>query len=222
MGPNPSKMAPEGNRIIPYETPSKMLRSKPRKTAGSEEKILKPRLAMCDGCETVLAPLVADFQAAFTRLRSDRFEAGRSGPGDFGGAGRVLYVCRNVPRRRDEPSVGGPVGNGIRPCWDTVAGVCRDVGSDSSSLALSESEGGDCECFRMRVGGTVMVSWGLSEVPGLRLGSRDAMGEGMLLSWRVSLEGPGRDRESFRCGRGLPEDLSTKELGTEDSSTCES
>jgi hypothetical protein len=63
-----------------------------------------------------------------------------------------------------------------------------------------------------------MVSWG----PGLRLGSRDAMGEGVFLSCRVSLEGPGRDRESVRRGRGLPEDLSTKELGTEGSSTCKS
>lgn len=43
MGPNPLKMVPAGNMIIPYETPSKMLRSKPRKTAGSEEKTLKPR-----------------------------------------------------------------------------------------------------------------------------------------------------------------------------------
>lgn len=68
----------------------------------------------------------------------------------------------------------------------------------------------------------MMVSWGLSEVPGLRLGSRDGMGEGVFLSCRVSLEGPGRDRESVRRGRGLPEDLSTKELGTEVSSTCKS
>jgi hypothetical protein len=42
MGPKPSKMAPAGNMIIPYETPSKILRSNPRKTAGREEKILKP------------------------------------------------------------------------------------------------------------------------------------------------------------------------------------
>ena len=222
MGPKPSKMVPAGNKIIPYETPSKMLRSKPRKTAGSEEKILKPRCVICEGCETFLAPLVAVFQATLMRLRKDRSGAGRSGPGDCRGAGRVLYVCGNVPRRRDEPSVGGQVGIGIRPCWATVVGGRRGVGFNSSSPSLSESEGGDRECFRVRFGCTVMVSGGLSEVPGLRLGSRDEMGEGMFLSWRVSLEGPGRDMESVRCGRGLPEDLSTKELGTEDSSTCES
>lgn len=177
---------------------------------------------MCEGCETVLAPLVAVFQATLTRLRKDRFGPGRSGPGDCGGAGRVPYICGNVPRRRDEPSVGGKLGIGIRACWGTIAGGGRGVRFDSSSLSLSESEGGDLECFRVRFGGTVIVSWGLSEVPGLRLGSRDEMGEGMFLSWRVSLEGPGRDWESVRRGRGLPEDLSTKELGTDDSSTCES
>jgi len=67
-----------------------------------------------------------------------------------------------------------------------------------------------------------MVSSGLRDVAGLRLGSRDAMGEGVFLSWRVSLEGPGRDKESVRRGRGLPEDLSMKELGTEGSSVWES
>ena len=228
MGPKPSKTAPAGNKIIPYETPSKMLRSKPRKTAGSEEKILKLRWAMYEGCETALAPLVAVVQADLTRLRRDRFGAGRSGPGGceeprgYGGAGRVLYVCWQVPRRRDEVSVGGQVGIGIRPCWGTFMGVRRCVRFGNSPASLSESEGGNCEGIRMRIGGTVMVSAGLSEAPGLRLGSRDAMGENVFLSWRVSLEGPGRDRESVRRGRGLPEDLSTKELGTEDSSICES
>lgn len=134
----------------------------------------------------------------------------------------VLYFCGHVPRRREDVSVSGHVGLGIRTCWGTLVGVRRGVGASSSSPSLSELEGGDCEYLCMRMGGTVMVALGLNEVPGLRLGSRDGMGEGVFLSCRVSLEGPGRDGESVRRGRGLPEDLSTKEFGTEDSSTCES
>jgi hypothetical protein len=72
----------------------------------------------------------------------------------------------------------------------------------------------------MRIEGIGWVSSGLGEVAGLRLGSRDATGEREFLSWRVSLEGPGRDEESIRFGRGLSEDLSTKELGPGDSSGC--
>lgn len=176
---------------------------------------------MYEGCETVLAPLVAVAQAALTRLRSDRSGAGRSGLGECGGIEEALYVCGRAPRRREEVSVSGKVGIGVRTCWGTFGGVCRGVGSKSSSSSLSELEG-DCEGFRMRIGGMIMVSSGVREVAGLRLGSRDEIGEGVFLSWRVSLEGPGRDKETVRRGRGLPEDLSMKELGTEDSSACES
>ena len=177
---------------------------------------------MYEGCEAVLAPLVAVAQAALTRLRSDRSGAGRSGLGECGGIGEPPYVCGQAPRRREEVSVSGKVGIGVRTCWGAFVGVCRGVGSKSSSSELSELEEGDCEGFRMRIGGTVMVLSGVREVAGLRLGSRDAIGEGVFLSWRVSLEGPGRDKETVRRGRGLPEDLSMKELGTEDSSACES
>jgi hypothetical protein len=104
---------------------------------------------MYEGCETVLAPLVAVVQATLTRLRRDRFEVGRSGPGDCGGADVVLYVCGHVPRRREEVSVGGQGGLGIRPGWGTFAGVGRGVEPKSSSISLSEPEGGDCECFCM-------------------------------------------------------------------------
>lgn len=104
---------------------------------------------MYEGCETVLAPLVAVAQAALTRLRKDRFVVGRSGPGDCGGAGMVLYVCGHVPRRSEDASVSGHVGLGIRTCCGTLVGVRRGVGDNSSSISLSELEGGDCECLCM-------------------------------------------------------------------------
>jgi hypothetical protein len=173
---------------------------------------------MYEGCEAVL---MAAVQAALTRLRSDRFGAGRSGLGELGSADRVLYVCGHVARRRDEVSVSWKVGTVTRLRWGTFVGVCRGVGPESSSSSFSESEERNWEGFRMRIGGTGIVLSGLEDT-GLRLGSRDGMGDGEHLSWRVSLEGPGRDEAGTRRGRGFPDDLSTKELGTEDSSACES
>jgi hypothetical protein len=95
---------------------------------------------MYEGCETVLAPLVVMAQAALTRLRSDRFEAGRSGSRECGSAGKVLYVCGRVPKRRDEASMGGEVGIGTRTCWERAVGERRGVGSESSSSSSAESE----------------------------------------------------------------------------------
>ena len=135
MGPKPSKMAVAGNKIMPYETASKMLRSRPRKTAGSKEVILKQRWTMYEGCETVLTPLVAVAQAPLTRLRNGLFGAGRSG---FWDVGRVLYECVQEARR-DEVSVDWHVHLEARPFLETFVGVRRGVGSESSSSSLSES-----------------------------------------------------------------------------------
>lgn len=49
MGPKPSKMATAGNKIMPYETPSRILRSRPRKTGGSKDVILKQRWTIYEG-----------------------------------------------------------------------------------------------------------------------------------------------------------------------------
>ena len=54
---------------------------------------------------------------------------------------------------------------------------------------------------------------GLREVPGLRVGSRYAIGERGSLSRRVNLE-------LVICRRGLSGALSTDELEIEDSSAC--
>ena len=135
MGPKPSKMVMVGNKIMPYDTPSKTLRSRPRKTGGSKEVILTQRWMMYEGCETVLAPLVAVAQADLTRLRSGLFVAGRRG---LWGAGRVLHECVQEPRR-DEVSVDWHVHIGIRPFLEILVGVRRGVGSESSSSSLSES-----------------------------------------------------------------------------------
>lgn len=54
---------------------------------------------------------------------------------------------------------------------------------------------------------------GLKELPGLRVGSRYAMGEGGSLSRRVNLEWA-------ICRRGLSGALSTNELEIEDPSAC--
>lgn len=61
---------------------------------------------------------------------------------------------------------------------------------------------------------------GLREAPGLRLGSRYAMGEVKSLSRREDLKGSGRQPEEGDIGRELSEALSTKELGREDPSAC--
>lgn len=61
---------------------------------------------------------------------------------------------------------------------------------------------------------------GLREEPGLRVGSRYAMGERESLRRRVNLEGSGRCEDSVICKGGLSEALSTKELEIEDSSAC--
>ena len=135
MGPKPSKIVTAGNKIMPYETPSKMLRSRPRKTGGSKEVILKQRWTMYEGFDAVLTPLVAVAQAALTRLRSGLFGAGRRG---LWGTGKVLYECVQEVRR-DEVSVDWHVHIGARPFLETRVGVRRGVGSESSSSSLSES-----------------------------------------------------------------------------------
>lgn len=63
---------------------------------------------------------------------------------------------------------------------------------------------------------------GLREAPGLRLGSRYAMGEVKSLSRREDMKGsgPGRQPEEGNIWREFSEVLSTKELGREDPSAC--
>lgn len=76
IGPNPSKMAPAGKRIMPYDTPSKMLSSRPRKTAGRDVAMRKDRSSMYAGRATVFAPLRDACQALLNCLRSGRFVKG--------------------------------------------------------------------------------------------------------------------------------------------------
>ena len=67
----------------------------------------------------------------------------------------------------------------------------------------------------MRIRGAVMLLSGLREVAVLRLGPRHAIPEGMFLGLRVSLEGPGRDKESVPRGGGPLEDSSACESNEE-------
>jgi len=55
IGPKPSNIGPAGNRIIPYETPSRMLSNNPRKTAGREMNVRWSKLLQNPGWVAILA-----------------------------------------------------------------------------------------------------------------------------------------------------------------------
>jgi hypothetical protein len=185
MGPNPSNILPAGNRIIPYETPSRTFRSSPRKTAGSARNERHRRLLQKLGFAAVFA-----FDRLLSKARRKRFPSDLvrrvSGRGTESGPDRLapMYVGRLALVRRGVISVGSTEDMCIRFRGCGVFCYAREappeVGGVSSSLLAD---------------GVVIIISGIVFAGSERIGetSRDGCADDGLLwrrSCKVRLEGP--------------------------------